>query len=361
MDKTDRHIKRLVNNPSFVEWAMGEADEMTATYWDEWVSKNPTNRQHARIAQQLIVDLEIQPADVSHDLKLIAWEQLDDRIMASERFSASPSNKLPSREKSNGWFYSMAAAAVLLIMFMSAAGYWRYFSIQEQAQAREVPMKTVSTEFRQQKTVELSDGSLITLNANSSISYYDGWVHEQKVKVKLSGEALFAVTERSSPRDPAFQVSTPDGNINVLGTRFAVSTREEATQVVLEEGTVEIERASDDKKNIQLKPDEMARFSGNKHVQVQQVNTEVYTSWAKHLFVFDQTPLTEVTQRIEHTFGIKVRIAEQTMKDRKLSGAVESTNLEVLTSALAKTLETSVTKEGDYIIIGKEVRQGARQ
>lgn len=361
MDKSDENIRRLINNPSFVAWSLGEADEVTAAYWDEWISRSSDHRHFAVAAQQLISEFKIEPGQVSHDLKFIAWEQLDERIAVQNDPSTVFVYNLPSRQKGNGWFYSLAGAAIILIIIMSVAGYWRHVNIQEEAVIQEPQTKSVSTDFGEQKEIQLTDGSKITLNANSSITYYDGWVHQQKVKVDLTGEALFAVEERSSPGDPAFQVSTDDGDIKVLGTRFAVSTRKEETQIVLEKGAVEINQANNSDKNIQLKPDEMARFNSTERVQIQQVNTQVYTSWAKHLFVFDQTPLAEAAKRIEHTFGVQVKIAETSMKKRKLSGAVESTNLEVLTSALEKTFETSISRKGDQIIIGREVKSDVRQ
>lgn len=361
MDKYDKNIRKLLNDASFVAWSLGEADRETAVLWDEWVEKSKVNRRQARIAQNIIADFEIKPDHLGSDLKYQAWAKLDDRIHTAEPFYADDLNGLPSRRKGREWYYSVAAAAVFLIIFVSIAGYWRSLHMHRlrNSDSGITQMKTVSTEYGEQKTVELSDGSHIVLNANSSITYYDGWVHEKTVKVHLSGEALFSVSERSSPDDPAFRVSTSDGDITVLGTRFSVSTRQEATQVVLEEGSLEISRAQDIDNGIQLKPDEMARFNKKETLGVQQVNTRVYTSWVKNLFVFDQTPLQKVIERIEHTYGMQVKVENESLLERKLSGAIESKNLKVLMSALSKTLKTSVTKEDDRIIIGKENKKDA--
>lgn len=346
-------IKKLVNNPSFIAWAVGEADKVTAAYWDEWINKNPANCHNAQIAQQIITELEVQPADVPGNQKFAAWEQLDNRIVIGDDQSTAVIHKLPTRHKSKPWFYSMAAAAAILILVMSVVGYRSYVqALQQDKISSQQPEKiTVSTDFGEHKLIELSDGSQITLNANSSITYHDGWIYDRKVRVELNGEAFFDVAERISDKDPAFRVSTVDGDIRVLGTRFVVSTRKEQTRVVLEKGEVEINPTGNQNDGVQLKPNDMAEF-GSKGINIRQVNTWIYTSWTKHLLVFDQTSLTEVTHRIEQTFGVRVKVTDRSLKQRKLSGAVESKNLEVLTSALAKTLETTVSTKGDQIIIG---------
>lgn len=356
MDRSNKNIKKLISDPSFVAWSLGEADQATADYWDEWISRGQTNRRHAMIAQQIITELEIKPPRVIHNSKFAAWERLDKRIITSGGLSAD--RKRPSRYKNSSWFYSVAAVAVILIIVMSVVGYWRHHNIQQQSGIDQEPETiTISTDFGEQKRIELIDGSQITLNANSSLTYYDGWIYNRKIKVHLEGEALFSVTKRTSPDDPVFQVATEDGEVSVLGTRFVVSTREKQTQVVLEEGTVEVTPSTDKSNEIKIKPDEMVRFD-SLGIDIWQVNTRVYTSWAKQLLVFDQTPLSEVTKRIEHTFGVQVMITDKFLEQRKLSGAIESRDLDVMISALAKILDTSISKKGDQLIVGENITPG---
>ena len=92
--------------------------------------------------------------------------------------------------------------------------------------------KTISTsdEFEQ---VELPDGSLVSLNKESSISYSNSF--DPRI-VKLTGEAFFSVTEGDNP----FQVVTENGEVTVLGTEFNVSSRLDKIVVEVKNGEVKL-------------------------------------------------------------------------------------------------------------------------
>jgi ferric-dicitrate binding protein FerR (iron transport regulator) len=79
--------------------------------------------------------------------------------------------------------------------------------------------------------VELPDGSVVFLNANSSISFDEDFSTRS---VRAEGEVFLVVENNSSP----FMVTTSLGDIEVTGTEFGVSTREESLEVEVEEGSV---------------------------------------------------------------------------------------------------------------------------
>ena len=82
-------------------------------------------------------------------------------------------------------------------------------------------------------TIQLPDGSLAYLNANSEISYRKSF---DKRTVKQRGEVFYSVVAGGSP----FVVETENGRITVLGTEFNVKTTTDALEVEVEEGLVEL-------------------------------------------------------------------------------------------------------------------------
>jgi len=215
-------------------------------------------------------------------------------------------------------------------------------------------LKTTATGYGQQKVISLESGTKITLNANSTITYRSGWVYDDEVRLKLDGEAYFNVAKRSSEFDPVFRVETTDGDISVLGTRFMVSTRDQKTEVVLEEGQVAIDIKSITKfDEILLEPSQRIEFGGAVvSVDIERVDTELYTSWRNGFFVFDNTPLSKVAHRISETFGVNVHLANPRLQTRKISGSIENTDLDVVISGLAKTLDIPIQKRGNDVVVG---------
>ena len=96
--------------------------------------------------------------------------------------------------------------------------------------------KTVETEDEFEQ-VELPDGSIVSLNKNSKISY-DG-SFEPRI-VKLEGEAFFSVNEGETP----FIVETEDGEVEVVGTEFNVKSKGDKMEVEVEEGGVKMKLKS---------------------------------------------------------------------------------------------------------------------
>ena len=84
----------------------------------------------------------------------------------------------------------------------------------------------------------LSDGSVVTINKGSSISYLSKFKGETR-QVALKGEAFFNVTPN---KEKPFIVSVNDVLIKVVGTSFNVKTINGSTEVVVESGIVKVVR-----------------------------------------------------------------------------------------------------------------------
>ncbi len=91
---------------------------------------------------------------------------------------------------------------------------------------------TLQTAISEQITFILPDGSEITLNANSNLRYHKkDWNNDRTVY--LNGEAFFSVEKGNT-----FIVSTENGNVQVLGTRFNVNSNLDYFEISCFEGSV---------------------------------------------------------------------------------------------------------------------------
>src|SRR5690606_14812611 len=89
--------------------------------------------------------------------------------------------------------------------------------------------------------IQLSDGTMVHLNAGSSLRYPVDFLSEGPRQVFLSGEAYFDVAKNAS--NP-FIVNVDDLEVRVLGTQFNVSAyiEDEYIDVVLVEGSVNLNK-----------------------------------------------------------------------------------------------------------------------
>ncbi|MBR8536562.1 FecR domain-containing protein [Carboxylicivirga sediminis] len=98
--------------------------------------------------------------------------------------------------------------------------------------------QSVSTD-NEPKFYVLPDGSKVVLNQNSTMTYV---IDEDKREVHLDGGAFFKVVKSTIP----FKVHTPQGDITVLGTEFAVESSDEGLEVEVDDGEVAVETTAGD-------------------------------------------------------------------------------------------------------------------
>ncbi len=150
----------------------------------------------------------------------------------------------------------------------------------------------------------LSDGTLVTLNADSKISYPASFNTGER-EVELQGEAYFHVQKTSNKSK--FIVKTRGQKIEVLGTRFNVNAYPETDkiQTTLEEGSVLVSARDVPQGNIYLKPSEQATLQ-NGVLNSHRVDIEEVLSWKKGQFYFNGNNTEEVMQQIARWYNIDI-------------------------------------------------------
>ncbi len=343
----DYTLEELLNNNSFRKWTQGEASTEEKEYWDEWVKTSPQNRELALEAQKKIAGISFDKIEASDAWK--NWKKLESNL---DRKPKLQKVVMTSSKHSKGinWIWRMAAAAlVIAITGLSVF----FYQEPEPVKQKNIVQHEVKTDYNERKTLSLSDGSVITLNAHSTLIYQTSNINNYDIEVYLEGEAYFSVTDRKGTNSSPFRVRTAAGEIQVLGTEFVVSARNSKTRVVLKKGSVAVDPMKPDQQ-VLLKPGEMAEFDSSwDAVRTKLVNPEVYTSWKTRVLVFDKTPLAEVVDRLEYTFGVNVIVRDPDLYKQKITGSIENAGLDVIISALSRTLDTSVRTTQNTVYLGQ--------
>lgn len=345
-----RPLSDLLMNDSFVRFLKGNASKEEENNWSDWMQQN---KQHARLVEKgrKLLNKGIYTLPKPNSNK--EFERLMSRIEPKVQ------NKSLTHTRKNYrgivWAAMAASACVLLLAGFLARNSLMINEEADQTGSVSIDYRTLATESGQKTTVQYSDGSMIVLNANSEIKLPQTIADADTANVWLEGEALFDIARKSDSESRTFVVHTPNGSVSVLGTRFSVNTTKDQSQVVLAEGSVLINvRGKDNRVELEYKmsPGEKALFSQDfENIQVEQVNTEVYTSWTSNSLVFDNTPFSDVINRIEFTYNIEVKVENKALLDRKLTGRFNHSSLNFLLKGLSEMLDVDIERQQQTVYI----------
>src|SRR5690606_33232023 len=155
-------------------------------------------------------------------------------------------------------------------------------------------------------TLILSDGTAVQLNSGTHIRYPVKFAEDGNREIRMSGEAFFKVSH--DPGRP-FIVNSGGMAIEVLGTSFNVSAYEDENTVntVLIEGSVSLSHSSAPKEKVRLTQGKKGSWSKlDRALSVGQVDTRLYTSWIAGEHVLRDTPFSELLQRLERTYNVRI-------------------------------------------------------
>lgn len=163
--------------------------------------------------------------------------------------------------------------------------------------------------------IELSDGTVVTLNAESELIFPSRFETNQR-HVKLKGEGFFQVAK---DKNRPFIVETEQLDVRVLGTTFNVScyNNEPVVRTTLVEGSVRIEQA--DITEI-LHPSEQYYYNKQtKRSGIGTVDTQMYTSWIQNEYLFRNATLEEVFMQLAHWYKFDIHYDNPNLKNNHFS------------------------------------------
>jgi transmembrane sensor len=194
--------------------------EETAAGWAARLDVAPLTRDEARALQAWLDESPEHGALLDQITLLHGAVQAELPAMAGEGLLAGAPASRPASRRWRLWTGGLAAAAALTL-----AAVWFARLPQE-----------IATSAGQRQEVTLQDGSLVALNARTTLAFK---VAGDRRSVRLEqGEAYFEVA-----KDPArpFLVETPAGTVRVTGTHFNVrADAADTLEVTVLEGSVAV-------------------------------------------------------------------------------------------------------------------------
>jgi transmembrane sensor len=195
-----------------------------------------------------------------------------------------------------------------------------------------------STGVGEQISFPLDDGSVVTLNSQSSIRVR--FERDLRTIELLSGEALFDVVE--NPGRP-FVVRTDLTNARAVGTSFNVRHRRDQTVVTVLEGIVDVDlapRQSGAASSVgrNEKPERLIRVTVGKQVTVSSdsvrealatdANIGATMAWRERRVVFSERPLEAVLEELNFYNDSHIVIRDPLIAGRLITGTFSVDNRE---------------------------------
>jgi transmembrane sensor len=319
-------IEDFLLDESFNNWS--KENRLTdVDFWDEWIAYNPEKKELVNEAKDIILGIQFKHTEPNKEKTNADWAVLENILKAK--------NIEEQKKQAPNYFRFIGIAASILLLVTLGI-----YTLN--------PTKVVyKTAFGEVLNLKLKDGSLVTLNSNSSMYYYEN----NNRKVWLKGEAFFEVDKKETT-NAKFWVITDDLKIEVYGTSFNVDTKHEKTAVFLEEGRIWLALKNGTTKK--MIPGNYLSYSAKENTVLDEknnLNSHLKTSWKNGSITFDKLFLKDAIKKIEETYGIKAAFKDEESKYKIITGAVPITNLDICLKAIEKSVSVHIEKVNNQLII----------
>ncbi|NHE58425.1 FecR family protein [Cyclobacterium plantarum] len=317
-----------------IKYLLGETDSSEAEEVEKWISADDRN-SHYFEQLRWIWEHSARLLEKSEIDENEAWKQFKDR-----RVSREGKNR-HGRHRVNLPVWLRVAAAIFMVLIggwvllSNLPGPVRALYTGVVFEALEEPVKEV-----------LMDGSVLTLNKNSRLTYSQKLFGKQRLVSLSGGEVYFEVVKNKAK---PFVVVTGDISVTVLGTSFHVHQSPESIEVIVDAGLVRVEFGD---QLILLKKDEKAVIDVSSGSIEKDINgSQLFRYYVDGKFVAESTALPLLVEALNKAYGSKIRIASERAQNMFITTTLEYGSLEKNLEVLRETLDLSVIRQGDNIIV----------
>lgn len=321
-------IEDFIMDDFFQKWVK-TPDEQTEAFWRQWLLEHPEKETVVSQASKFIQKIDFNEKWTATERSEI-WHNIASNL---ENEVIENANIKPLKN-----YWNWLAVACSLVILASVSLYFYRFRTQE-----------VTTFFGEIKQITLNDGSVITLNANSSIIYKNGMYANSNREVWVEGDAIFEVSKQvDNGNKLPFIVHAENLNVEVLGTVFSVSNRRHEKNIVLQEGSVKVTDEKDVANTVLLRPNESVSQSQTALVK-QEVDALYATAWKNKVMLFKQKSLVEIAQMMKDLYNIDMVIDNPSLKNETFTGSFPTDSVDIFFVKLQKLYPVQITKNGNRV------------
>jgi transmembrane sensor len=346
MDNND--IKLLL-----IKYITNQANEAEAREVKHWIGLHPENELYfIELYEAWQNMLYLKPETIDEEK---AYQLFSDKVAPQKRSI-----------RASGW---LKYAAVVFIALASVLLIFRHPAHNDSN--RQVIAKNGSV-----KKIILTDGTIVWLNAGSTLKYDAGFGKTNRT-VYLEGEAFFDIghPNKSIP----FLVNTKNYVIRDIGTMFNLKAypNDPFFETTVVKGEVAVEGNSEtnphDVNRIYVKPQQLLRIYYHpekndrketaqpadtyNEVQVSQIDAakmDVYEGWKDDLLVFDGNTLSEISRVLERRYNVQITLNDEQLQNIRYSGSFKNVpDIDKVLSIIKQNTPINYTIDGQKVTITK--------
>ncbi|HEY1315275.1 MAG TPA: FecR family protein [Steroidobacteraceae bacterium] len=300
----------------FIEFRAGDVNGEARLRFIDWLRRSPEHIQAYLEISGVWAELPTADPEGKLDIAaLIARARNEADVIALPALRPSIAN-LPLHENSpTFWQRPRRALLAMAALGLLAAVLLRYVGNDL--------TDSYATGIGEQRTIQLSDGSTVELNARSRVQVQ--LTNRQRNVSLLEGQALFRVAK---DKQRPFVVSAGDAQVRAVGTEFDVYRKQVSTVVTVVEGRVETfdPSASAGAAPIVLSAGEQLTVLPHTVTKPTKTDTLVATAWVQRRLMFEETPLSEVAEEFNRYNRRPLTIDDRDLQKIKISGVYSSTD-----------------------------------
>ncbi|MBO9711645.1 FecR family protein [Sphingomonas sp.] len=330
----------------WLERLQGDETEAGSAVFEQWLAASEANRAAWDDALELWDSLEFAEGAQAFD------------AMREDALEFEPQRFAPVALR-----YAVAASLVLVVvvtLFVSLGRLGGNAPEQQVVAAAEPDpaafgIPDYRTAVGERKTVELQDGSKLTLDTDSAVDVaYRG---DQRMARLVRGQAFFEVSHDA--RRP-FRVAAGERIVTVLGTRFNIRLGQDETRVVLVEGSVGISAGSDPahpgRETERLAPGQQLVVRTGKPDVIGQVQTALPLEWRRGFIRFDGETLAEAVAQLNRYNAKKLVVRDPGAASLRISGAFPTDDPDgfVQTLTMLYPVRAGPAKDGEIEIVSRK-------
>ncbi len=354
IDRSLFNIEDFLVDNTFQEYCAGK-DKLCVTYWENYIKAHPEQESTINDAKRLYAILSGHKKPLNSQLEL----------MKKELHEQEPPQIVPIKR----YYKWLKVAAVFLII--SAGVVW-YKNNEIQTRPIQNLITSYNTGGAERKKIELPDGTVIMLNARSSLKINKDFNINNR-EVTLVGEAFFDVTH---DKNKPFKVQTSDFDINVLGTTFNVKAYpdEETSEAVLIKGVIVMEGNKNRGNSITLKPSQKVTFykvpQAVPNIKRQTVpakypdvtinsytkksdSTIVEMAWVQNQLEIQDQSFADLRKILERWYNVEIIFTSTDLEKYHFTATFKDESLIEVLNALQSAEHFKYEIKGNQIIISK--------
>lgn len=311
-----------------VKYLLGEASPEEQAQVRAWISESPEHEREYNHFKTLWEESRKMAAATATDTDA-AWLRMKTRLQAQ---TATPAPVVTMR-RMGSW---MRIAALFILL---AGGLWWWTQREEPVQSLAINTTTVA------KKDTLPDGSVVTLNKNSQLTYPSRFKGDSR-SIALKGEAFFEVTPNE---EKPFIIAVNDITVRVVGTSFNIRSEGGKTEVIVETGIVQVIRGG---KMVELRPKEkIAVASQDSVLQKAPVEDALYNYYRTRTFVCDNTPLWKLVEVLNEAYDTRITIGRSELRSLPLTVTFNNESLDQVLQVISETFSIGVVRKEGAIVL----------